>query len=372
MEKKLINEIFRIKLLSGYDTNSTFSENVEDTLNESRLDIFGPAFKNALGSTSKKLTVTTKLGKNLTNADDIIKAISKNLLTPQEQGRVFFAVFETTKDKRLMKELAKDLVETPSFISKYGNLDKATFKSRLKYKKKYLPDDQIDELWKATKKRKVDTVRKTKKAATAAEESSRKAKEAAAAAEEASKRAMQAAEAAELVARKAGKGSVKEAMAADPKGFYQSLKSYTIKGISWVGRRISRMALWRLAKIAGISWLVWWAFFKDDGFTLTDEDDGGGDTGGEEKKIQIGGGEITDNEGNKYKECENTYYKGCVNKKGNTDIQKAQDCLGITPNGFFNQETEDALMKKINKKSFSLSDLDDICAKSYGGGSFSA
>jgi hypothetical protein len=44
--------------------------------------------------------------------------------------------------------------------------------------------------------------------------------------------------------------------------------------------------------------------------------------------------------------------------------------LGVTPNGFFNQETEDALKNKINKKSFTSSDMSAICAKSYGGGSF--
>ena len=52
------------------------------------------------------------------------------------------------------------------------------------------------------------------------------------------------------------------------------------------------------------------------------------------------------------------------------NIKKAQDCLGVTPNGFFNQETEDALKNKINKKSFTSSDMSAICAKSYGGGSF--
>ena len=74
--------------------------------------------------------------------------------------------------------------------------------------------------------------------------------------------------------------------------------------------------------------------------------------------------------GEKYIECEPPYYKGCIGKKGDDNIKKAQDCLGVTPNGFFNQETEDALKNKINKKSFTSSDMSAICAKSYGGGSF--
>lgn len=366
MEKKIINEIFRIKLLSGYNTKSTLSENIELIDEDFKTSLIG-----SLKSSGKNMRFVATDGKLLTNIDEVVEAYLRGALKPRDEAKLLLNSFESTTNPILRKDLAKKIGNDKSFIKKYGDLSEVEFKKKLKSNNPSYDTKKVDDLWDATKKRK-GTSRKTKKAATAAEESSKRAKEAATAAEESSKRAMQAADAAELAAKNAGKGSAKEAMAADPKGFYQSLKSYTIKGISWTYRTISRIALWRLAKIAGISWLVWWAFFKDDGFTLTDEDDGGGDTGGEEKKIQIGGGEITDNEGNKYKECENTYYKGCVNKKGNTDIQKAQDCLGITPNGFFNQETEDALMKKINKKSFSLSDLDDICAKSYGGGSFSA
>jgi hypothetical protein len=70
-------------------------------------------------------------------------------------------------------------------------------------------------------------------------------------------------------------------------------------------------------------------------------------------------------------ECEPPYYKGCVAKKGNEDIRTIQDCLGITPNGFFNQETESALKNKINKMTFNKSDIPAICAKSYGASNFS-
>lgn len=170
----------------------------------------------------------------------------------------------------------------------------------------------------------------------------------------------------------------------------RSGKGVFAKFVNWGKRTITWKGLWGLAKLAAIGYGIWWlydAFKKEDIDTICDEqgmcwagqgkgclpckkeddddddDDNDKDTGG-------GGGGIVDNQGNKYIECDPPFYKGCVGKKGNTDIQKAQECLGVTPNGFFNQETEDALYKKINKKNFSSSDMSNICARSLGSSGF--
>jgi len=171
------------------------------------------------------------------------------------------------------------------------------------------------------------------------------------------------------------------------------------RSLDWLKRNVSWRTIFGLAKIAGVGWLVWYLFFKDNGkkpecatgshweegkgcIPDSGDTDGGGETddgrtggGGETDDGRTGGGDETkivmDVEGNKYTECDPPYYKGCVSKKGNNDIREIQDCLGVTPNGFFNQETEDALKNKINKKSFTKSDIPTICARSYGASNFS-
>jgi hypothetical protein len=187
------------------------------------------------------------------------------------------------------------------------------------------------------------------------------------------------------LARKNGHTSFAEWMAKDADGAMNRVREESKSGkglwgrfIDWGKRRIKWKALWGLAKIAGVAYGVWWLFFKKDGFKVEcptgqhfEEgkgcvSDGGGGGGGGGGNNTVTPEKITDNEGKTYTECSSPYYKGCVGKKGDDNIKKAQDCLGVTPNGFFNQETEDALVKKINKKSFSPADLPTICARSLG------
>ena len=183
----------------------------------------------------------------------------------------------------------------------------------------------------------------------------------------------------------AAKEAVKEA-AEGSKGIFSRI-------IGWGKRTIRFKVLFGLAKIAGIGWLVWYLFFSGSGKKVKcpegQEDDGKGNCiGSGGKRTEDGnktnngnktndgnktnnGNFVMDSNGNKYVECEPPYYKGCVAKKGNQDIRTIQDCLGITPNGFFNQETESALKNKINKMTFNKSDIPAICAKSYGASNFS-
>ena len=199
------------------------------------------------------------------------------------------------------------------------------------------------------------------------------------------------------LAKDKGYTSFEEFMRMDSEGAKKALKELEGKGpigrsLDWLKKTVKYKTLFGLAKIAGVSWLVWYLFFRDNGKKVEcpegQVDDGkgncitagGGGSGGSggsgdsNSSSGTGSGQtnvVMDVEGNKYTECTPPYYKGCVAKKGNDDIRKVQECLGVTPNGFFNQETESALQSKINKKTFSPSDISSICAKSYGASNFS-
>jgi len=204
------------------------------------------------------------------------------------------------------------------------------------------------------------------------------------------------------LAKKQGKGykTFEDFIKADEAGAKAAVKEAAVEGkgvfsriIEWGKKTIRFKVLFGLAKIAGIGWLVWYLFFSGDGKKVKcpegQEDDGKGNcTGsggirpeddnktnntndGNNTNNTNDGNVVMDSNGNKYVECEPPYYKGCVAKKGNEDIRTIQDCLGITPNGFFNQETESALKNKINKMTFNKSDIPAKCAKSYGASNFS-
>lgn len=402
MKKELINEILRIKVLSNYDSKNTFTEN-ENIISErygseyiKDAEVLAKDAKFLKGLESELPGIISKIGSlgpkgSLKTAEDIIFALKTSSLSAADLGKLNFGVMRNSKNPSLRKTASEFIVSQKTFSKNFSSGTAASRLQKLKDLNPNLSDDIIKDLHIANELR----IKKTPKPIT-------KPTDDLIGGGKNIDRAVDANRVSQNVtvnigtpvggeqfiktygkdfddfARTNGHSNMNDWMKTDPDGAYLAIKNNKTKGIfgkiiNWGKRRIKRKVLWGLAKIAGISVGVWWLFFKNDGFTIEDEDGGdGGDGKTDDGKVKIGGGEITDNEGNKYKECENTYYKGCVNKKGNTDIQKAQDCLGVTPNGFFNQETEDALMKKINKKSFSLSDLDDICAKSYGGGSFSA
>lgn len=58
-----------------------------------------------------------------------------------------------------------------------------------------------------------------------------------------------------------------------------------------------------------------------------------------------------------YNSCSGVYHKGCFSKS----IEKAQDCLGITVDGKFGDETESAIFSALGKNTFTDSDIDPIC-----------
>ena len=51
----------------------------------------------------------------------------------------------------------------------------------------------------------------------------------------------------------------------------------------------------------------------------------------------------------------------CYEKDPNGPLHKVQSCLGLTPDGKFWTKTEQALVSKTGKNSFTINDVNTIC-----------
>ena len=147
MEKKLILEdIQRIMLLSNYNMDMTLSENT--TLLEQRTlysDVLKAFSRDVV--VSKELTLLMKdakfiselkagkivdtAGKELQTFQDVIQAAKRGTITEKELARFNWAVFKSTPNKAIRIELAKDIVKSDSFISKYGKMTPTEAKNEL-------------------------------------------------------------------------------------------------------------------------------------------------------------------------------------------------------------------------------------------------
>lgn len=81
--------------------------------------------------------------------------------------------------------------------------------------------------------------------------------------------------------------------------------------------------------------------------------------GGKEKKQPIK---------RKYVSClgtnEQPFKKLCYEKDPNGPLHKVQSCLGVTPDGKFWNKTEQLLVQKTGKNTFTVNDVESICKKS--------
>lgn len=411
MKKQILEEISRFKLLSVYDMKSTLTENKTTLTERLSPEELVKLEKNLLKTGSKQLApmknaleivlsgpikfgkFVTKDLKTLNTADDVIKALKAGNVTEQTAARIYWNVFRNTSDQTLLELVAKRMANQESFIKQYGDLSKKDFLTAMKTDFKVDPK-QADELYKANFRR----ITTSEKIGQTTSKATKKAKEI----EQTIPQGVQGVnfqvvqnntnqimESIDDIARSRKFDNAKHWKSKDPAGYKAFIDGETkraFKGqgifsklIKWGRRTItfSKLLAW-----AGMGYGLWWLYNELQKIGIDTECDdqpgthfengkgcvpnrSGGETGGGQDRP-----ELTDSEGNKYQECIDIYHIGCINKKGNDDIKKAQDCLGLRPDGFFNKEMEDALFKKINKRSFLPSDLPTICAKSYGGGSF--
>jgi hypothetical protein len=416
MKKELLEEITRIKFISNYNSEFTSDENkqtlIEQTLRTAIRDAsllrgLMSDIEKVLSSEIRGGAFVTKDLKQVKTADKIIEALRLGKFSNQEYARLSWNIFRKTDNPAIMKTIAEEVVESKTFIQKYGSLEKQTFVNRLKDKFQ-LNSKQAEELWKANGKRLVGSTKEGESAAKTAKEAEVAAREAEVAAREAEVAAREA----EAAARKSGSSSkemesiLNELNASERKWFSDYLKSNKIenfrvwaqepsnfrkftsnlksrggiwnKVFNWGKRTVLFSGLIALSKfLLGMGLLgfgVWWLYdkFKGIGFDTDCEPGyklkngvgcvkrGGGDEDDEDEE------EDEDEEKkDKYVECDTLYKKGCKNKKGNIDILKAQECLKVNPTGLFDQSTEDALFKKINKRTFTKDDLTTICSKGF-------
>lgn len=408
MKKELLEEIRRIKFISEYNSNLTSEEN-KDLLEEqfrsilrdsSLLKSLSSDIEKVLSSEIKGGAFVTKELKQVKTVEEVIQALKKGLFSEQEAARLSWNIFRKSENPAILKSIAKDVVENKTFIEKYGSLNKEAFIGSLK-KKYNLNSKQAEELWRANSQRLVTS---TKEAEVAAKEAEAAAKEAEAAAREseAATREVEAATRESETANREIESILNELNASERRWFKNWIKSNKIENFKvwiqepsnfrkFVGDLKSRGGVWnkvfkwgkRTVLFSGLialsKWLIglgivgvgiWWLYdkFKGIGFG-TDCEPGYVLKYGVGCVKRGGGNEDEENDEDKekdnYIECDTIYKKGCKNPKGNTDILKAQECLKLNPTGLFDQATEDALFKKINKRTFTKDDLTTICSKGF-------
>jgi|694.fasta_scaffold56295_3 hypothetical protein len=428
MDKKILEEIERIKLISGYSLKSTLTENKDILLEKTALKVVSavdPAvvkgLKNVMHDTPGFLAtlkninfaqfggITRMDGTVLKNSDEIFKALKSGKLTTQNAGKVYRNVFRSTTDPATLKAIAESTVLNSSFIRKYGVLTKSVFIERT-MKQMKIGQKQAEALWNANRllNKGAKNVGQGAKVGgqgvkvggktggnvivnvnTNIKNMSKSEIRYAKQLEEYSETLWRSTgQNADELARNNGFKNFDDWGRRDPGGLAIFARSETRSGTGFFGRLFSKgrrwATVWSIAKWGALALGAYWLYknlFGDDAVDPCDPGthmvEGKGCIPDEDPvvppepdpvvtvttTVKGGGGES-------YIECDEPYYKGCIGKKGDDTIKKAQDCLGVTPNGFFNQETEDALKNKINKKSFTSSDMSAICASSYGGGSF--
>jgi hypothetical protein len=145
-EKLILEDIQRIMLLSNYNMDMTLSENttileqrtlfsdVLRNLSKDRVAVEeltklmkDAKFKNAIKG--GKIVDTT--GKELRTFQEVIGAVKKGTISEKELARFNWGVFKSTPNKAIRIEIAKDIVKSDSFISKYGKMTPTEAKNEL-------------------------------------------------------------------------------------------------------------------------------------------------------------------------------------------------------------------------------------------------
>jgi hypothetical protein len=383
MEKKILEELKRFRLLSNYDSNKTHDENSQLLDEQFRTIVRDVEVAKTLGSDLEKVMAgsieggafVTKQSKTLRTSEEVLQALKAGLFTETEAARVYWNVFRKTDNPATLKKIAEAAVESKTFQKNYGSLNKEAFIREIKGKKN-ISTKQAEELWKANSRRITNTEKEFKTTAQQTDdviEPIGSQKETVNPGSQSAQKQTQKVQEEMRPEKSWWDDFFNKRKVKDRRKFFENrqnrekvVKIMKERGgiwdkvFKWGKRSILFSGLIGLAKLGLVGFGIWWLYdmFKDMGFDVDCDDP-------EEemvygfgcRKRKGGGGENEDEEKKKEKEEEI--------KKPDDNLKKAQKCLGIEQTGFLDQKTEDALYKKINKRTFDPNDLPKICEKPF-------
>lgn len=386
---KLLNEeINKIKLLSNYNTSNTLSENKSYLLKENEvleqnlrnLVVGGskssPKALKALNKDLKK--IMSDIIKNhgglmstndvfLSNAKDIIKGFKNGKFYGTELGKFNWSVFRQTSDNAIINAVAKDIIQTKNFATKYGS--KSLKEGTNALMKDYKVTKEKAELLMKEYKSSIKSKPTSKPTFNPKNTKTKQQNHQPQFPVTSGRRKM------DTTIYKE-RANLKNMLNNDKKGLMQWLKNNKlVKG----ARNVMKVrTLWKLIKWVGGAWLIWKLFFYESekdgdkvnfdcgpGLTFDYEtgncvDDSGNIVDPNDIDDDDDDDDFEDvNIEDTYVDCTGTYKFGCTDTEG--VINNAQRCLGVNPTGKFDKETENALYKKINKTQFTKNDIEDIC-----------
>lgn len=146
MEKKILEELNKFRLLSNYDNNKTLSENYTSIISEDgiaknvlKVGQEAKAAKSAISADKALLKgVTSTEGKILKSADDILNALKADKIVGKELARVNRTLFNSAESSlKLKNAIAKDLALSDDFAKMYGGLNEKDAIQKLISKKGY-------------------------------------------------------------------------------------------------------------------------------------------------------------------------------------------------------------------------------------------
>jgi len=146
MEKKILEELNKFRLLSNYDNSKTLNENYASIISEDGIakNVLKAAeelkaAKSAISADKTLLKgVTSTEGKILKSADDILNALKADKIVGKELARVNRTLFNSAESSlKLKNAIAKDLALSDDFAKLYGGLSEKDAIQKLISKKGY-------------------------------------------------------------------------------------------------------------------------------------------------------------------------------------------------------------------------------------------
>ena len=131
MEKKILEELDKFRLLSNYDNNKTLNENYTSIISEDGIvkNVLKTgkeveAAKAALSADKSLLKAGVKVdGVALKSADDILNALKAEKITGTELAKVNKSLLNSTETSlKLKNAIAKDISLSPKFLEDYSKL----------------------------------------------------------------------------------------------------------------------------------------------------------------------------------------------------------------------------------------------------------